>query len=288
MEIKIKLPHNVRITCPTPETAIIILRSLHFRSEYSDLVGRIESMRSQPPSANVEEISFPNSEHARTSWGPPAVSSRPFEGEGFMAGIGQYENTEAPFSPTVRSPHDEQIEDVDDEDIEISSEMFESEIERNEETKRRLETFNDFDDTEFNSIPEQENSYSENTNISIIDNEESSLGSLQSDEDEDDLGKANTRSMHSARLEIDDVEEESFNPIFLPVDPKFGERTQKVFDFIQTRLVFSMKDVAKFAKEELGLKNSKKNKKKLKTSLKVIEKTGLIQKTSKNEWRKVS
>jgi hypothetical protein len=62
MTIKIKLANKVRVTCPTIESALIILRSLSFRVDHSV---REPDMRLLPNN----------------------VSLRPTEGEGFMAAI---------------------------------------------------------------------------------------------------------------------------------------------------------------------------------------------------------
>lgn len=288
MEIKIKLPHNVRVTCPSPESAIIVLRSLRFKADYENLVGKNESLmppsKSFRPSDEVYEAvqkqnqeegnSYPNSDVTRTEYGPPATASgRPSEGEGFQA-----------FAGRDRSDHEASL-DAEFEELEVlpfSGPGEEDDVEDEEEDSSDSGLEADSNQEKFDDIDEPGSEY-------LGDGPTIEIDVLE--EDESDLRKRNTRSRHAAELAPSEEHEESdFDPqvrdIFL--SSQMGERTRKVFDFIQTRKVFTTKDVQKFIKTELGLRRTAKNKRKVRDSLKTIEKTGIIQKIARGEWQKVS
>ena len=94
-----------------------------------------------------------------------------------------------------------------------------------------------------------------------------------------DEPKANTRSRHSASL---------VGGIFLPLEGIADERTRRLFDFVQTRLVFSTKDAQQFAEEEMGLHMSRKNRRRVRDALRTIRKAGFIEKAPHGDWRRVA
>jgi hypothetical protein len=273
MTIKIKLPNKVRVECPTVESAVTILTRLNLKKKFAEVIRQIEKQED-----TERPFTYPNSENARSFEGAPAVGGRPAEGEGFQAYAGDVNDHDAPISAPPSSYEEEEEGDVDENDDDDNDE--------GPETLRRRADFDDFDapDSEEEDVDEND----DDDNDEGSDDEDELEGEVVVEEDD---RKLNTRSRHAGMLIADaEVEnsdlQEKVKEIFL--DKSMGERTRRVFDFIQTRLVFSTKDVQNFAAEELGRKMNKKTKRKIRESLKTIERNGFIQKTAKGEWRKVS
>lgn len=67
----------------------------------------------------------------------------------------------------------------------------------------------------------------------------------------------------------------------------FSDRTNKILKFVSEKDFFNFEDVNKFAQENLELTGSKKDRQRLRESLRTIEKSGVITKTARGEWKKV-
>lgn len=66
----------------------------------------------------------------------------------------------------------------------------------------------------------------------------------------------------------------------------FSDRTNKILKFVSEKDFFNFEDVNKFAQENLELTGSKKDRQRLRESLRTIEKSGVITKTARGEWKK--
>lgn len=205
MEIKIKLPNNVRVSCPTAESAIVILKSLQL----------------EEPSRTDFGDTYPN-EDAGLGFGASYSSSRPWEGESFNA-----------------------LADASAE-----------------------EAISDFE------TPDESDFIEEN----LIDG--SSL--FQDLEAVNNLRKKNASS---ERATVTDSLPNEENDIFLP--SSVGSRTRQMFDFVRERSFFSTEEANLFAQNSMGMEMNKKNRKKILSSLKTLERAGVLQKTA-DGWQKVA
>lgn len=272
-QIKIELPPNIKVTCPTPETALIILRSLSYKQKDGDRNG----LGGQP---------YPNAEQTRREWCPPVVNTgRPQEGEGFSVGVAAAAALDdADSIPPQSGTIDAQFEEEMVPEIPEVEHPSESEI-------------LDAEEQEFNRYQEKLDSDDEEDDTTFVGGEETDEEEEEQEFEIDTHKGMNTRSRFSASLVDPEEEEEEgegvyvnegANQIFQPVDSRSKENTLRVFEFIQERLMFTTKQVRKFAKKELGMKMNDKNKQRLKDELKAAETLGLIERTPSGSWQRVS
>lgn len=289
MEIKIELPGNVKVSCPTAHCAITILRCVSYRAEHAThLVNGVAS--GAPRSAkNVNPLGWQT-----------IGSGLDGRGDGWV---------NAADDDPSREEDDYTVEDAEFEEEVIAAQVVNRDEgdDLPEDIRRASDAGVGFPHIPYGG-PSDEDEDGEEEEIEAFANahEQQSLPGIEQEptslEEDEDLSGERTRcappvrthrsrvsaSLFSGREEEDD--ESMFQgkgAIYQPIEHRLGDRAKAVFDFIQDRLVFSTEDIRKYAAEELKLEINKKNKKKLRKALKVIKRAGLIEKTGKGEWKMV-
>lgn len=263
MEIKIKLPRNIKITCPTVEAAITILNSISLGKGFTE---------------------DSNQESFRPNSGLPATfPGRTYEGESaFVHNFDPIEDDDdAPSWEDARY-----LPSLDPDSIDFENEP-------SIESSQSFESFEEFKNED--EVPETLNSQSEfDTNLDGPETERNPRFSGTQR-----TNKTTTRSRFSVSLdgenhlvENDSVSDNFFqkksNQIFQPIEYRMKDGARAVFNFIQSRQFFSITEVNKHLKNNLKIKLSKKNKKKILKTLESLEKNGKLERISRSVWKRVS
>lgn len=290
MEIKIELPGNVKVSCPTAHAAITILRCVSFRAEQV-----AAAAAGLPQSAK----NLKNREVTPLGW-QTMGSGLDGRGDGWVS---------AADTDSSRELDDYSVEDAEYEEEVIASQVINDADDDDEDEVDALgDEGDDFPNVRVADDAGSGFPYVDYEGPNNVEDSQQELPGLEREptsleEDEDLAGERssyvmphpNTRSRMSGSLSqgADDDAEEGYDNvyedrrIYQPMANRLGDVSKAVFDFIQGRLVFSTADIRIHGAAELGMKLNKKNKKKLRKALKVIEAAGLIEKTAKGEWRKV-
>ncbi len=285
MEIKIELPGNVKVSCPSAHCAITILRCVSYRAEHASQVAG-----DAPRSAkSVNPLGWQTVGSGLDGRGDAWVSAADVSRDEDDYSVEDAEFEERVVAAQVMNR---------DEGVVLSTDVRQENVtgggfphipyEGPGEDDEDIESEEDFEDEEFET----------QGILPAMEQEPTSL-----EEDEDLFGERTrcapppqvriTRSRMSASLfsgreeEDDESMFQGKGTIYQPIEHRLGDRAKAVFDFIQDRRVFSTEDIRKYAAEELKLEINKKNKKKLRKALKVIKRAGLIEKTGKGEWKMV-
>jgi len=282
-EIKIELPGNVKVSCPTAHTAITILRCVSFRAEQA-----AAAVNGLPQSAkNLRDVT-------PLGW-QTYGSGLDGRGDGWVSAADADSSHEADDFSSGSEGTEYTVADAEYEEDVVAAQVINDEGDDFPDVRVATDAGSGFPHVPYEGPDDIEDVQQ------VLPGLEQEPTSLEEDEDLEDFGgerssyvmpsRQNTRSRMSASLferisEEEDDESEHGRQIYQPMANRLGDVSKAVFDFIQGRLVFSTMDVRIHGATDLGLKLNKKNKKKLRKALKVIERAGLIEKTAKGEWRK--